>query len=123
MQYKHTIKKLNVVYKHYKLTETGIKNITFEIQTKTEKIQLRTIYTVEIDQKEANFLLSKKYIKNIPHVYSIWKILKNPIVRRPIVAGYKWPWILTKASIFVGHYLKEFYSKFKNILTDSLSVN
>ena len=61
MQYKHTIKKLNVVYKHYKLTETGIKNITFEIQTKTEKNQLRTIYTVEIEQKEANFLLSKKY--------------------------------------------------------------
>ena len=56
----------------------------------------------------------------MPHVYSIWKILKNPIVRRPIVAGYKWPWILTKASIFVGHYLKEFYSKFKNMLTDSL---
>ena len=61
MQYKHTIKKLIVVYKHYKLMETGIKNITLEIQTKTGKIQLRTIYTVEIEQKEANFLLSKKY--------------------------------------------------------------
>ena len=107
MQYNHTIKKLNVVYKHYKLTETGIKNITFEIQTKTGKIQLRTIYTVEIEQKEANFLLSKKYniYIYISHVYSNWKILKNPIVRRPVVAGYKWPWVLTKASIFVGHYL------------------
>ena len=31
-------------------------------------------------------------------------------------------WILTPASIFVGHYLKEFYSKFKNILTDSISI-
>ena len=60
------------------------------------------------------------YIKDTPHFHSIWKLLKNPIVRRPIVAGYKW--ILTKASIFVGHYLKEFYSKFENILTDSLSV-
>ena len=28
----------------------------------------------------------------------------------------------TIASIFVGHYLKEFYSKFENILMDSLSV-
>ena len=36
------------------------------------------------------------------------------------MAGYKW--ILTKASIFVGHYLNEFYSKFENILMDSLSV-
>ena len=36
------------------------------------------------------------------------------------MAGYKW--ILTKASIFIGHYLKEFYSKFKNILTDSLRI-
>ena len=65
-------------------------------------------------------MLSKMYIEDIPHFYRIWKILKNPIVRRPIVADYKW--ILTKASIFFGHYLKEFYSKFENILTDSLSV-
>ena len=60
------------------------------------------------------------YIFDIPHFYIIWKILKNPIVGRPIVAGYNW--ILTPASIFVGHYLKEFYSKFENILTDSLSL-
>ena len=53
------------------------------------------------------------YIKDIHHFHSIWKILKNPIVRRPIVAGYKW--ILTEASIFVGHYLKEFYSKLEKI--------
>ena len=36
------------------------------------------------------------------------------------MAGYKW--ILTQASILVGHYLKEFYSKFENILMVSLSV-
>ena len=34
--------------------------------------------------------------------------------------GYDW--ILTLASFFVGHYLKEFYSKFGNILTDNLSL-
>ena len=55
------------------------------------------------------------YIFDIPHFYIIWKILKNPIVGRPIVAGYNW--IVTPASIFVGHYLKEFYSKLKYILT------
>ena len=36
------------------------------------------------------------------------------------MAGYNW--ILTPTSIFVGHYLKEFYTKFENILTDSLSL-
>ena len=56
----------------------------------------------------------------IPHFYIIWKILKNPPVGRPIVAGYKW--IFTPASIFVGHFLKEFYSKFDSILNDSLSL-
>ena len=71
-------------------------------------------------KKEADSLLSKMYIEDIPHFHSIWKCLKNPIVRWPIVAGYKQ--ILTKASIFVGHYSKEFYSKFENIWTDSLSV-
>ena len=60
------------------------------------------------------------YLFDIPHFYIIWKILKNPIVGRPIVAGYNW--IVTPASIFVGHYLKEFYSKFENFLTDSLSL-
>ena len=48
------------------------------------------------------------------------EILKNPIVGRPIVAGYNW--ILTPASIFVGYHLKTFYSKFENILNDSLSL-
>jgi len=65
-------------------------------------------------------LLSKMTNFTVPHFYIIWKILKNPIVGRPIVAGYNW--ILTPASIFVGHYLKEFYSKFDSILTDSLSL-
>ena len=46
--------------------------------------------------------------------------MKNPIVGRPIVAGYNW--ILTPASIFVGHYLKDFYSKFDSILMDSLNL-
>ena len=64
--------------------------------------------------------MSKMFIYEIPNFYIIWKILKNPIVGLPIVAGYNW--ILTPASIFLGHYLKSFYSKFENILTDSLSL-
>ena len=57
---------------------------------------------------------------NIPHFYIIWKILKNPIVGRPIVAGYNW--ILSPASILVGHHLKKFCNKFDSILLDSLSL-
>ena len=57
---------------------------------------------------------------SIPHFYIIWKILKNPMVGRPIVAGYNW--ILTPASIFVGTFLKDFYSKFDGILKDSLRL-
>ena len=71
-------------------------------------------------QKEKEFLLSNIHNYVIPHFYIIWKIQKNPPVRRPIVAGYKW--IFTPASIFVGRFLKEFYSKFDSILNDSLSL-
>jgi hypothetical protein len=44
---------------------------------------------------------------NIPHSYTIWKILK----------------ILTPASVFVDIInLKEFYSKLENILPDNLNL-
>ena len=55
-------------------------------------------------KKEKDFLLSNMVNFTTPHFYIIWKLLKNPIVGRPLVAGYNW--ILTPASIFVGHYLK-----------------
>ena len=69
---------------------------------------------------EAKFLLSKIDSFSVPHFYIIWKILKNPIVGRPIVAGYNW--ILTPASILFGYLLKEIYVKFDGILKDSLSL-
>ena len=65
-------------------------------------------------------MLSKIDSFSILHFYIIWKILKNPPVGRPIVAGYNW--ILTPASICVGYFLKEFYVKFDGILKDSLSL-
>ena len=69
---------------------------------------------------EAKFLLSKIESLSIPLFYIKWKILKNPPVGRPIVAGHNW--ILTPASIFVGYFLKEFHIKFDGILKDSLSL-
>ena len=71
-------------------------------------------------KRESEFLLSNLNKFKIPHFYIIWKILKNPIVGRPIVAGYSC--ILTPASIFVGHYLKDFCNKFDTILLDSSSL-
>ena len=57
---------------------------------------------------------------NNTHFYIIRKIHKNPPVGRPIVAGYDL--ILTPASIYVGLFLKDCYSKFENIPMDSLQV-
>ena len=108
-------RQLSDVKTYYKLSETEIKNIISEIQTKLRNIVTCHLYKENCTKTEADFLLSKMFIYDIPHFYIIWKILKNPIVGRPIVAGYNW--ILTPASIFVGHYLKEFYSKLEYILT------
>ena len=106
------------IWKLHKRSE--LSNFILEIQNKLKNITNSHLYKGNCSKKECEFLLSKIYIYDIPHFYIIWKILKNPIVGRPIVARYNW--ILTPASIFVGHYLKEFYSKFDNILTDSLSL-
>ena len=56
----------------------------------------------------------------IPHFYTVWKILKNPIVGRPIVAGYNW--ILTPVAVFGVHHLKEFDGKFDLFLLDTQSL-
>ena len=103
---------------YLKISEEELKEFISEIQNKLKRIVESHMYKGNCTKKEAEFLMSKMYIYDIPHFYIIWKILKNPTVGRPIVAGYNW--ILTPIS--VGHYLKAFYSKFENILTDSLSL-
>ena len=89
---------------------------------RTEILEVVDKYSLkkECCKKEKDFLLSTIKGFTIPHVYIIWKILKNPIIGRPIVAGYDW--ILTPASIFAGHFLKIFYNKFYSILSDSFSL-
>ena len=56
-----------------------------------------------VSKEDEKFL--KIFLDNfdIPKFYIIWKIHKNPIVGRPIVAGCRW--LTTAASIFVGEYL------------------
>ena len=92
-----------------------IKNIA-----KLRMVVEHPFYLGNCSQKEKEFLLSNVHNYVIPHFYIIWKILKNPPVGSPIVAGYKW--IFTPASIFVGHFLKESYYKFDSIHNDSLSL-
>ena len=113
-------RQLGDIKTYFKISEEELKQFITEIQNKLKRVVESHMYKGNCTKKEAEFLMSKMYIYEIPHFYIIWKILKNPIVGRPIVAGYNW--ILTPASIFVGHHLKTFYSKFENILNDSLSL-
>ena len=106
-------RQLSDIKTYLKLSVGKLKSIISDIQNKLKRIVESLVYKGSCTKKEAEFLLSKLFVFDIPHFYINWKILKNPIVGRPIVAGYNW--ILTPASIFVGHYLKELYSKFENI--------
>ena len=83
-----------------KISEQEVKQFRTEIQNKLKRLVESHIYKGDRTRKEAEFLMSKMYIYDIPHFYIIWNILKNLIVGRPIVARYNW--ILTPASIFVG---------------------
>ena len=73
-----------------------------------------------MQSKRSNILMSKSEKNMVPHFYIIWKMLKHPPIGRPPVAGKNW--ILTPASTFVEHFLKELYRKFDGILTDGLSL-
>ena len=92
---------------YLKLSLEGMEMLIAKIQMELREVVNKYKNKKKCNVKEENFILSKVRNFTIPHFYIIWKILKNPIVGRPIAAGYNW--ILTPASIFVGHYLKEFY--------------
>jgi len=102
------------------LTQEEAEQLILVIKKRLSNIVNKHTLKGVCSKKESAFLLSNLNKFKIPHFYIIWKILKNPIVGRPIVAGYNW--ILSPASIFVGHYLKEFCVKFESILQDSLSL-
>ena len=107
------------VITYNKVSWVEAKNLIDKIKFDLKNIVKKRMEKGSCSHQEAKFLLSKIASFSVPHFYIIWKILKNPIGGRPIVAGYKW--ILTPASIFVGTLLKDFYSKFDGILKDSLS--
>ena len=84
------VRQLSDIKTYLKLTEEEIKSIITEIQNKLKRTVESHLYKGNCTRKEADFLLSKMYVFDVPHFYIIWKILKNPIVGRPIVAGYNW---------------------------------
>ena len=69
------ITQLSDVKIYYKLSETEIKNIISEIQTKLRNLITYHLYKGNCTKTDADFLLSKMYIYDIPHFYIIWKIL------------------------------------------------
>jgi len=113
-------RQLHDIMTYLKLSMEEVEILIAKIQSELSEVVNKFVAKKECSKKEALFLLSKNRLFTVPHFYIIWKVLKNPPVGRPIVAGYDW--ILTPASIFVGHFLKEFYCKFDGILTDSLSL-
>ena len=76
-------------FTYQKLTEEQmiefIRNVKFQLKSLVEK----HLYKGNCSIKEAKFLLSNMDEFKIPHFYIIWKSL-NPLVGRPIVAGYNW---------------------------------
>ena len=73
-------RQLEDIKTYLELTEEMVKNIIMEIQNKLKRIVESHMYKGNCTKKEADFLLSKIYIFDIPHFYIIWEILKNPIV-------------------------------------------
>lgn len=101
-----------------KLTEEETNDIIWDIQNKLTDIEqkLASILT----RQERKFLHSCDEDFAIPQFYILWKMHKNPVVGRPIVAGYKW--LTTCASKMVNFYLKGYVSKFSTILPNSLTL-
>jgi len=60
----------------------------------------------ESPKQKMNFWLLEEFIFEVPHFNILRKILKNPPIGRPNIAGYNW--ILIPAYIQIGG-LKEFY--------------
>ena len=89
------------------LTKEEAEQLISVIKKRLENVVNKHMIKGLCSKKEQQFLLSNLNGFKVPHFYIIWKMLKNPIVGRPIVAGYNW--ILSPASIFVGHYLKELF--------------
>ena len=94
---KECSRQLYDIQTYLKLSMEEVEMLIAKIRTELLDVINKYSMKNECSKKEKDFLLSKIKGFTIPHFYIIWKILKNPIIGRPIVAGYDW--ILTPASI------------------------
>ena len=83
-------KQLFDVTTYLKLSKKEMENFLLKSINNLRSVVEHHFYLGNCSQKEKEFLLSNVYNYVIPHFYIIWKILKNPIVGRPIVASYDW---------------------------------
>ena len=81
------------------LTKEKAEQLIRVIKNRLENVVNNHMIKGFCSKKEQQFLLSNLNGFKVPHFYIIWKILKNPIVGRPIVAGYNW--ILSPALFLV----------------------
>ena len=113
-------RQLDDIEVYLKLSNDQVQELIRQIQNQLVNIIDFHKQRGNCSKREEEFLISKLHIFIIPHFYILWKILKDPIVGRPIVSGCNW--ILTPVSIFVGHHLKKFCEKFDTILPDTLNL-
>ena len=71
------IRQLSDVQAYLKLSEVELKTIISEIQNKLKRTVESHIYKGKCLKNEVDFLLSKKYVYDIPHFYIIWNFLKT----------------------------------------------
>ena len=70
------VRQLGDIKTYFKLAQEEVKNITSEIQNKLKRTVESHMYKGNCPEKEAGFVLSKMYIFDISHFYTIWKFLK-----------------------------------------------
>ena len=63
---------------------------------------------------------TKHWKLSFPCFYILSKIVKNPIVGRPILAGCNWN--TRPASKYIAFHLQQYYKRFDTIITDRLDV-
>ena len=61
----------------FKISKEELKQFITEIQNKLKRIVDSHMYKENCTKKEAEFLMSKMFIYEIPHFYIIWKIRKK----------------------------------------------
>ena len=69
------VRQLSDIKTYLKLSEESLKSLTSDIQNKLKRRVESHLYKGSCTKKEAEFLLSKMYIFDIPHFYIIWKVL------------------------------------------------